>query len=426
MKKKPAILMICINFSPELTGIGRYTGDMAQWLLAEDADLQVVTGFPYYPDWKIKDGYRSGWFSNDLMGDIPALRCPLYVPKKPSAFRRILQDFSFFLSSWMAVSFLLLKGKKYDHVWVAMPSFLTALVGQWYCYWRPKSKLHLHIFDLQIDAARSLGMIRSPWLLRILTDIEQFSLRRADRVSCLTEGMQAKLKKKGVESSRLSLLPIWVDTNRFRPQSIDAAILSRQAIPVDKKMILYSGAIGEKQGLDRVVEMAAMAESKNLALVFVIAGAGPYLDKLKQDAAQGGPSNLLFIPLQPDDVFPAMLNAAWLHLILQKDTGSDNFLPSKLMPVLSVGGLAIVTAGADTSLGRMITAHGIGYLSPGNHPQEILELIHRLSNHPDETRMIKMHARKYAEDHCSRDRLLSEYWSGLLKSGADKLNNEIV
>ncbi len=189
-------------------------------------------------------------------------------------------------------------------------------------------------------------------------------------------------------------------------------------------MILYSGAIGEKQGLDRIADMASMAASKNLALVFVIAGDGPYLEKLKQDAAKGGHPNLFFIPLQPDEVFPSLLNCAWLHLILQKDMGSEHFLPSKLMPVFSVGGLAIVTAGVDTSLGRMITAHGIGYLSSGNRPQEILELIHRLSNQPDETRIIKMNARKYAEDHCSRDRLLSEYWSEVFRPEADKFSTE--
>ena len=44
------ILIYGINFSPELTGIGKYTGEMASWLAAKGHDVRVVTAPPYYPD----------------------------------------------------------------------------------------------------------------------------------------------------------------------------------------------------------------------------------------------------------------------------------------------------------------------------------------------------------------------------------------
>lgn len=420
MKKKPSILMICINFSPELTGIGRYTGDMAKWLSSEGADLQVVTGFPYYPGWKIMDGYRPGWFRHESISDIPVLRCPLYVPKKPSAFRRILQDLSFFFSSWLAVTFLLLKGKRFDHVWVAMPSFLSALVGQWYCLWRPKSRLHIHVFDLQIDAAGSLGMIRNRWLLKGLIVLEGMALRSAHRVSCLTEGMIARLKNKAVNPSRICLLPIWVDTDRFRPTDPDLELLARLGMTADKKIILYSGAIGEKQGLERIPEMAVTASEMNLDLLFVIAGEGPYMTSLQQRASAASLINLKFIPLQPDHLFPGLLNSAWLHLILQKDADSENFLPSKLMPVLSVGGLALVTAGKQTSLGSMISENQIGCLSAGNAPIEILRQIEELLIHPEKVRLLKSNARTFVLDRFSQNKLLKAYWKEYLSKNKQR------
>ena len=37
------ILIYGINFSPELTGIGKYTGEMAAWLAARGHQVRVVT-----------------------------------------------------------------------------------------------------------------------------------------------------------------------------------------------------------------------------------------------------------------------------------------------------------------------------------------------------------------------------------------------
>jgi len=51
------ILIHGINHFPELTGIGKYTGEMAEWLVSRGHEVRVVTAPPYYPEWRIADGY---------------------------------------------------------------------------------------------------------------------------------------------------------------------------------------------------------------------------------------------------------------------------------------------------------------------------------------------------------------------------------
>ena len=53
------IFIVGLNFHPELVGIGRYTGEMAQYLAEQGHEVRVVTTPPYYPHWKIKAGYRA-------------------------------------------------------------------------------------------------------------------------------------------------------------------------------------------------------------------------------------------------------------------------------------------------------------------------------------------------------------------------------
>ena len=51
------ILIYGLNFAPELTGIGRFSGDMAAWLAARGHEVWAVTAPPYYPAWQIGEGY---------------------------------------------------------------------------------------------------------------------------------------------------------------------------------------------------------------------------------------------------------------------------------------------------------------------------------------------------------------------------------
>ncbi|MEP1985733.1 MAG: colanic acid biosynthesis glycosyltransferase WcaI, partial [Maribacter dokdonensis] len=65
MKK---LLFIGYNFSPELTGIGKYSGEMMQWLAEKGHDCTVLTSYPYYPYWKIQEPYRKNrfWFKKEV------------------------------------------------------------------------------------------------------------------------------------------------------------------------------------------------------------------------------------------------------------------------------------------------------------------------------------------------------------------------
>ena len=50
------VLIVGINYSPELTGIGPYTAGLAEHLAARGDEVTVITGLPHYPDWRIAAG----------------------------------------------------------------------------------------------------------------------------------------------------------------------------------------------------------------------------------------------------------------------------------------------------------------------------------------------------------------------------------
>ncbi|MCN9868283.1 colanic acid biosynthesis glycosyltransferase WcaI, partial [Escherichia coli] len=54
------LLVYGINYRPELTGIGKYSGEMVKWFVDNGLDVRVITAPPYYPAWKVANDY-SGW-----------------------------------------------------------------------------------------------------------------------------------------------------------------------------------------------------------------------------------------------------------------------------------------------------------------------------------------------------------------------------
>ena len=125
------VLLIGGNFFPELTGIGKYNGEMMDKLASMGYQCTVVTTFPYYPHWQIQSPYTrsSRWFKKELKpvatlngkGAIQLFRCPHYVPQKPTGLKRMVSDFTFTFTAFIKILQLLF-AKKYDFVLVVARS----------------------------------------------------------------------------------------------------------------------------------------------------------------------------------------------------------------------------------------------------------------------------------------------------------------
>ena len=103
------LLLVASNFAPELTGIGKYLGDMAAWLSQAGFEIRVVTAPPYYPAWRVPAGYSSRHYMTQYLGGIRVIRCPLLVPRRPRGLTRLLHMLSFAASTfpvviWQALS----------------------------------------------------------------------------------------------------------------------------------------------------------------------------------------------------------------------------------------------------------------------------------------------------------------------------------
>ena len=402
------ILIYGINYAPELTGIGKYTGEMGAWLAKNGHAVDVVTAIPYYPMWKAQEGYSNRWWRKETIEGARVVRCPLYIPSKVSSVKRIVHEFSFVATLfpvWLKTVFQ----KKYDRVICIAPPFHLGFLPLAYAALRG-AKLVVHIQDLQVDAAKDLGMITNKRFLKIMFGAEKFILRRSAAVSTISPGMQKKIEAKGIPASKIIMFPNWVDEHVIKPLPKEQSLRNEFGLLPTDKVILYSGNLGEKQGLEIIIEVAKHFLGRP-GIVFIISGSGGGKEKLETAAREASLSNIKFFPLQPYEKLSALLATADLHLVLQKKSATDLVMPSKLVSILAAGGCPLVTAIPGSSLYEVINQYQAGILTEPENALALQEGIEKaLAENLD---VYKANARKYAEQFLSKENIMKKWEAAL-------------
>ncbi len=406
--KKKKIIVYGINYAPELTGIGKYTGEMCSWLAARNFDVRVITAMPYYPEWKKNKKYKWRWWHTEKTENVSIHRCPLYVPRKVTSFRRLVHEFSF-MTSIFPFFLKTLFQKKADALICISPPFHIGIYG--YLYSRLKRvKMITHIQDLQVDAAKELGLIKNKFLLGLLFRLEKFLLRKSNALSTISTGMAAKilLKRPG---KNVVLFPNWVDENYIRPIPKEESLRKEFGIDLNDTVIMYSGNIGEKQGLEHILDVANELKQRT-NIFFLIVGSGGASSRLKELTHEMGLSNVKFFPLQPYEKLAALLATADIHLVLEKKSAADLVMPSKLTGILSAGGCAIVTASSGSNLYQLIDEYNMGILVEPENPKALKNAI-EYAIHLDLS-AYKTRARQYALQFLSKEIIMRKWEKFLL------------
>jgi len=396
-------LLYSMNYAPELTGIGKYTGEMAEWLAARGFDVTVVTTPPYYPAWRVSAPYSARRYRRETLRGVKVIRCPLWVPRRVTGLKRILHLASFAVTSlpvilWSALRFRPSLIFVVEPPLFAAPAALLAarLSG---------AKAWLHVQDLEIDAAFELGVLKRGALQKVALKFESWLMRKFDRVSAISERMLARVERKGVAAGRTVVFPNWVELDRIRPLP-ETSELRSQHFGNDPVVVLYSGNMGMKQGFETVVQAAAMlAESSDETIRFVFCGDGVGRETL--ETAAKALKNITLLPLVPADRLNELLNAADIHVLPQRAGSEDLVFPSKLTNMLASGRPVVAASNPNGQVATLFADADCGIVVPPGDAGGLAEALRSLASDAARRRSLGAAGRKAAERLWDKDAVLA-------------------
>lgn len=389
-----SVLLPVLNFSEHETGVGKYTFEMAKYFAEQGHSIQVLCAPPYYPWWKVQKPYSTWKTKTESIDGMRITRCPLYVPQRPTGLTRALHLGSMGASVFLPSMFL---PRRVDVVWMAQPSLTLAPAGLM-AAGRKGAKTWLHVQDLEVAAARRLKVLPN-FATNAIARMETALYRKCDSVSTISKTMGSQLEQRGAKD--VSLFPNWVDTDGIRPLQGVTPYRAELGIPESTCVVLYSGNMGEKQGLDIILDASRILRDEP-DLLFLLAGQGMARQRLERAAA--GLPNVRFLPLQPFQRMRDFLALGDIHLVPQKSGVGDVVMPSKMTSILSAGKSVVATCDESDELG--IVTREVGFAVQPENSEAFAEAILKLVRNPEQRARFGRRAREYAEENLSAAAIL--------------------
>ena len=364
---KKSISLIGINYYPEDSAIGLYTTEKAEYLVSKGYDVSVITGFPYYPQWKIWNDYKNrSYLEKETINGVIVYRNKQYVPLDPTFVKRIIHMLSFTFGNFIN----LFRISKPSIVIAIIPFTTSAFLG-WLLKLRYSSKLWVHIQDFEFDAAIDSGLLsgNKKVIINGLQWIEKKILNKADVVSTISYGMLNKLSQKTAVSSYY--LTNWIDVSLFDIESEEPHLYLKS----DKFKILYSGNIGAKQDWEFFFEVLAKLKLIH-DIEVVIVGEGAEKEKVSKKIKEYD-----FVKqynLVPYKELPLLLSSTDLHILFQKNEVVDTVMPSKLLGMMASGRPSIVTGNLKSEVKTIFDEANCGYYMDGASVKLVVDKIVKL------------------------------------------------
>jgi len=421
------ILCLGINYWPETTGIGVFATGRCEYLAARGHEVTAYTGFPYYPQWRVAEGYRRRLGLKECHNGVNIVRSWLYVPGKVTSVRRVLHEASFIASSLIAAC----ATTRPDLILATMPPLGLGIAARFLSRLL-KVPYALLVEDLQPDAAIDLGMLKPGRMANALFHLELLAYRRASVIATLTNGMARRIIAKGISSSKVKLVPHWIDESLLNlPVDTPAKPPWVEFAAQGKFLAVHAGNMGVKQGLDVVLEAAALSSQRD-DIAYLLVGDGAEAERLKAKASAQRLSNLRFFPLQPHAAFENLLSLTGVGLVTQQGCVSDIVFPSKMETLLAAGCPVIASVNRSSEVAETVKQARAGIVVGPENAAELATAVESISRDPERRSRMRYSAREYARQRWNREANLCLLENALVgptdwnRSGAGIVNEGTV
>jgi colanic acid biosynthesis glycosyl transferase WcaI len=262
----------------------------------------------------------------------------------------------------------------------------------------------LHVQDFEVDAAFDLGLLPAKGPIHALALwLERYFTLAFDRVSSISAKMVERSRIKGVPASRAVLFPNWVDVEQVRPL-MEENFYRRELGLAGKIIVLYSGNMGTKQGLEL---LAPLAESfaDEPCVHFVFCGDGAFRPQLERMVLES--TNVTLLPLQPVERLNELLNLADVHLLPQRAGAADLVMPSKLTGMFASGRPVVAVADAGTQVAHVVEECGL--VTPTSDPEALHSAVDALIGNAALRQQLGLAARRYAVERLGKEQVLLQF-----------------
>jgi len=405
------ILILSQYYPPETGAPQNRLSDLARRLARSGHDLTVLTAMPNYPRGKVFEEYRNRFLVEENHADVKIIRTWIYATQKKTFVRRLLNYFSFVVSSLVLGIW---KIGSPDIVIVESPPLFLGISGFLLSAFK-NAKLVLNVSDLWPDSAVAMGVLENKVLIQFSRSLEEFLYRRSVLITGQTRGIVDNIQSR-FPHKEVALITNGVDVAAFLDASNSARRTEiRREFAFDGKFVVgYAGLHGLAQGLDTVIHAAGLLVDQRDVL-FACFGDGPEKEKLVQHVGELGLKNVHFYSSQPSARMPSVVGAFDVALIpLKRLELFKGALPSKMFEAMAAA--VPLLASIEGEARELVERAQAGLCIEPENRQAMADAILKFYKDPQLRQSLGRNGQRYVVEHFDRQKIADRF-ERLLTSG---------
>jgi colanic acid biosynthesis glycosyl transferase WcaI len=216
----------------------------------------------------------------------------------------------------------------------------------------------------------------------------------------ISEGFREIIISKGISQEKISVVPVWADTDFVFPKNKDNEFRRKFKL-AGKFVLLYTGNLGVASYLEDVLDAAELLNEEE-GIQFILLGEGVKKKQLIESAKKKVLKNVMFLSYQPREEYPEVLASSDVGLVTLNPVSGSFSLPSKTFNIMASGRPILSIAMKNSDIDKLITMNVIGLNVPPGNPENLAKAIISLRNNNKETLEMGNRARFVCEESYSR------------------------
>lgn len=385
------ILIITQYFYPETFRVNTLCVE----LVKRGHDVTVLTGYPQYPQGKIYDGYGFKKAYEKVWNGAKIERIKMR-PRGKTPIGLLLNCYTFVHEGKKWVKRC---KEKFDAVYVFEVSPVT--VGLPAVTYKEKfgTPIYFNVQDLWPENVEIVLGIHNKLVIGTINKIVGRIYSASDKILCSSNSFVENILERGVAKEKLIFWP------QFCAEPDLKNTLKPKCYSNDCFNIVFTGNIGEAQGLDLLIDAAAKLKDTNVRWFLV--GDGRARERLEKRVVESNLENVVkFIGrVSEEEANRYIYFADCAYLSFKKNKLFDMTLPAKLQSYMACGTPILAAAGGESA--RIVKDAECGFVCEQD-ADKLTETVEKRVLKSDELNEMGKNARQYYLENFSVEYLISQ------------------
>ncbi|GGI17902.1 glycosyltransferase family 4 protein [Oxalicibacterium faecigallinarum] len=323
------ILVVSQYFWPENFRVN----DMAAELVRRGHQVTVLTGLPNYPDGVVFPQFRADPSVHARFEGVEIVRVPMTARGAGSA--RLVLNYLSFAASASTIGWWKLRGQAFDVIFAFEPSPITVGIPAAVMRFAKKAPLAFWVLDLWPGTLKAIGVVHSPFLLKIVGWLVSFIYRRCDLILAQSRSFVSDIRSYAGQNAWIEYFPSWADSIAASSDVVPAPEISRSPGQFN---VMFAGNIGDAQDFPAILQAAQRLKDAR-HIQWLIVGDGRMAQWVTNEIKRVGLQDTVkMLGRHPLERMPSFFEHADALLVSLKDEPIFAMtIPGKLQSYLAAG-----------------------------------------------------------------------------------------